>query len=290
MPISIRYVYNRIGTAAGPPLSALLSHHHVISYPYMYYLGVAALCYFKKMEVDSPGSAQPMIEKLNRACQKTGLNFTAALNGIVYDGIRLFRLPEDNTDIRNALAAIAWMPMNLFIGPCCNLRCDDPSQGMEKLPEGMPYNQKIALNNIITAIRHYNSSAIPHTAGAGGATNSVTFERDTDFSNLMKVFFENISGNIRCYDSKISDWLIAYNSKYYKIFFYTGKNAEQLSDEYSHKKLLFEGKFLVKNEPKTRPEDNQTFKVIVKNTEKILGIITPSSDDQQSHTIKDYLK
>lgn len=50
---------------------------------------------------------------------------------------------------------------------------------------------------------------------------------------------------------KYLNWLIAYNSKYYKIFFYTGKNAEQLSDEYSHKKLLFEGKFLVKNEPKT---------------------------------------
>lgn len=123
----------------------------------MYYLGVAALCYFKKMEVDSPGSAQPMIEKLNRACQKTGLNFTAALNGIVYDGIRLFRLPEDNTDIRNALAAIAWMPMNLFIGPCGKLRCDDPSQGMENAPEGMHTIKKLLLiilsrqSGIITA-------------------------------------------------------------------------------------------------------------------------------------------
>lgn len=69
MPISIRYVYNRIGTAAGPPLSALLSHHHVISYPYMYYLGVVTLCYLNKLENVSRGSAQPKIEQLNGACQ-----------------------------------------------------------------------------------------------------------------------------------------------------------------------------------------------------------------------------
>lgn len=288
MPISIRYVYNRIGTAAGPPLSALLSHHHVISYPYMYYLGVVTLCYLNKLENVSRGSAQPKIEQLNRACQRSGLNFRAAINSIVNEDNTNFRL-NNNDDLNNALAAIAWMPMNLFIGPCGKLRCDDPSQGMDKFPEGMPHNQKTAINNIDNAIKNYNRSAIPHTAGAGGATHSVTLQNDADFSNLVTVFFNNISGTIRCYDSKISDWLIACGSRYYKIFFFTGQNPENDINEFRLRGELHEGKFLVKD-GRTRPEDNNKFKIYEKNIDKISGIIRPSPDTQQSHTIKDYLK
>ena len=105
----------------------------------------------------------------------------------------------------------------------------------------------------------------------------------------MTVFFKNISGTIRCYDSKISDWLIACGSKYYKIFFFTGKNPENDINEFRLRGELLEGKFLVKD-GRTRPEDNEKFKIYEKSADKISGIIRPSPDDQQSHTIKDYLK
>lgn len=103
------------------------------------------------------------------------------------------------------------------------------------------------------------------------------------------MFFNNISGTIRCYDSKISDWLIACGSRYYKIFFFTGQNPENDINEFRLRGELLEGKFLVKD-GRTRPEDNNKFKIYEKNADKISGIIRPSPDTQQSHTIKDYLK
>lgn len=279
MRISIHYLYNRRGSAAGVALSSHLSHHHVISYPRMYYLGVLSLCYLKSIGAANPAAMAAKVWTLSDACHFPAVSITNAVNAVISDGAGNYRLPEDNNDIQSALCRIAWMPMNLFIGPSSTIRIDDPSQNNDKLPERMPQRQKDALNQIISALNLYSHSNIPNTSEERGF---VGFDNEAAFNQLMDIFFRNINGEITCYDSKISDWLIASTAsanssssryQYYPILFYGGARAEALLSNYRNKRQLLSGKFAVKERNNQQIVTGKNFKVLATEAEDVLGIV-----------------
>ncbi len=285
MQISIGYQYNRGGAAAGPALSPLLSHHHVISYPRMYYLGVLALCYLKRLGTTNQELAETNVAKLYDVCGPLPFgSIENAITAVLSTDPGKYSIPENNNNLQSVLYRIAWMPMNLFIGPSSAIRIDDPSQNNDKLPEKMPKPQKKALNQIISGLCQYSHSHIPNGSGARG---SVRFDNEADFNRLMNIFFGNIDGRLNCYDSKISDWLIASTARanssssqyyYYRILFYNGKKAESLISGYRNQRQLFCGKFAVKEASDKQIVDGKNFKILAKGPEYMSGIVNNLED------------
>lgn len=302
MRISVSYYYYRGGSAAGPALSSSLSHHHVISYPRMYYLGVLSLCYLKRLRATGKNAANAKMRILSDACRISVSTILDAVNAVINTDPGIFSIPEGNNDIRNTLCRIAWMPGNLFIGPASGIRADDPSQNNDKLPVGMPNTQKTMLNQIIVGLNQYSHSYIPHVSGAGGQRNAVAFDNAANFNKLMEIFFNNISGTLNCYDSKISDWLIAVNNNrrnshnnynYYNILFYTGGRAQSLISTYRNQRQLVAGKFAVKETSHRNVIADKNFKVLSKDADYVYGIVNNLDDayrEHQNDRIQDYLR
>ncbi len=300
MKISIKYYYNRGGSAPGPALKPSLSHHHVISYPRMYYLGVLALCYLKRLDTTNQASIETYEDKLYDVCKNLPAgSIRNAIARVLSDGLGHYDIPEDRNNLLPVLYNIAWMPMNLFIGPSSKIRIDDPSQNYDKLPKKMPERQKSALSNIISGIGQYSRSYIPNGSGARG---TVCFDNEADFNQLMDIFFEKIDGSINCYDSKISDWLIASDGSansssgrynYYPISFYRGDPAKtkRLISRYMDQRQLCWGKFAVR-EASSRIVDGRKFKILEKGSEYMSGIVNtldPEDFRNQDQAIQGYL-
>ncbi len=300
MKISIHYQYNRGGSAPGPALKPSLSHHHVISYPRMYYMGVLALCYLKHLDTTNQALAGTYEDKLYDVCKNLPAgSIRNAIAGVLSTDSGQYHIPENNNNLQLVLYNIAWMPMNLFIGPSSKIRIDDPSQNTDKLPENMPQRQKSALSPIISGIGQYSRSYIPNGSGARG---TVCFDNEADFNQLMNIFFGKIDGSINCYDSKISDWLIASDGSansssgrynYYSISFYRGDPAKtkRLISRYMDQRQLCWGKFAVK-EASSRIVDGKKFKILEKGSEYMSGIVNKlDSEDRrdQNQAIQGYL-
>ncbi|MBD5470809.1 MAG: hypothetical protein HDR19_06800 [Lachnospiraceae bacterium] len=296
MRVSISYYYYRGGTAAGPALSNFLSHHHVISYPRMYYLGVLSLCYLKKLKTTNESAANAKMQTLLNACRIPNLPVANAVNAVSNTEPDRFNIPEGNNNIQNTLYGIAWMPQNLFIGPAGKIRLDDPSQNNDKLPIGMPNAQKRNINQIITGLNLYSHSNIPHVCGAGGQTNAVAFDNEADFNRLVELFFDNIGGTCGCYDSKISDWLIGVNNNsrinYYNILFSTSARAAQEAENLRQKRTLVTGKFAVKSNSIKNIDSKKCFKALSKDADYVYGSLNNLEQecrDQQSRCIQSFL-
>ena len=296
MRISISYYYYRGGTAAGPALSSFLSHHHVISYPRMYYLGVLSLCYLKKLRATNESAANAKIQTLLSACRIPNLPIANAVTAVSNTEPDSFNIPEGNNNIQNTLYGIAWMPQNLFIGPAGKIRSDDPSQNNDKLPPGMPDAQKRNINQIIAGLNQYSHSNIPHVCGAGGQRNAVAFDNESDFNKLVELFFDNIGGTFGCYDSKISDWLIGVNSSsrinYYNILFSTSARAAQEAENLRQKRTLVAGKFAVKSSSIKNIDSKKCFKALSKDADYVYGSLNNLDQecrDQQSRCIQSFL-
>lgn len=250
MRISISYYYERGGNAAGGLASNRLSHHHVIAYPYMYYLGVISLCYLRHLRDAGDASYESSKQKLFDACHAPNLNLDMAVDRIVCTldrGVKHFSLSR-GAQIDEVLTKVAWMPMNLFTGPCGEIRADDPGQGYDTMPEGMRRNQKEKLEGIISAIKTYNHSSIPHEQGAGGSTQSISFNNDTYLSKFAEEFLSCFDSRMGCYNASVSDWLIESNKKYYRVLVYKGKPERALTAGNPKGKELISGKFVVKKE------------------------------------------
>ncbi len=299
MKISIEYYYNRGGNAPGPALTPYLSHHHVISYPRMYYLGVLALCYLKRMGTKNKTLVEAKEKKLSMACNLAVSSIRNAIAEILPGDPGQYKISEDRNNLLSVLYNIAWMPMNLFIGPSSKIRIDDPSQNYDKLPEKMPPQQKSALSAIISGISEHSRSYIPNVSGACG---TVCFDNEAYFNELVNIFFNNINGTIKCYDSKISDWLIASDGSansspgrynYYRISFYRGDPARvgRLISRYRNQRQLCYGKFAVR-EASSRIVDGRKFKILEKGSEYMSGIVNtldPEDFRDQDQAIQGYL-
>ncbi len=295
MKISIEYFYDRGGSAPGPALTPYLSHHHVISYPRMYYLGVLALCYLKRLGTKNKALIRDYKVKLSGACNIAAASIDNAIAEVLPGDPGQYIISEDRNNLLPVLYNIAWMPMNLFIGPSSKIRIDDPSQNYDKLPEKMPERQKSALSAIISGISEYSRSHIPNNSKTRG---TVCCDNEAYFNKLVNIFFENINGTIKCYDSKISDWLIASDGSansspgqynYYPISFYTGKSAERLISEYGNQ--LRYGKFAVR-EASRRIVDGRKFKILKKGSEYMSGIVNTLDHEDfrdQDQAIQGYL-
>lgn len=301
--ISIEYYYQR-GEKSSDNLSNLISRHHVISYPKMYYLGILALCYLKKRQEENK-SIVYQENLLKGICRNTNININNALKYIISYEEGKFSIPRENAIIQNVINELAWLPINLFTGPSAKIRIDDPSQNNETFPQKMPKKQKTALQNIIDALKNYSHSYIPNSSGDGGSTKCVHFDKDSEFNNLVNIYFNNIKDNIQCYDSKISDWRVATKyykngdiykcgnkDNYYKYFFAQKSNRSEISLENAEKnRTLLCGDFILFNSNCRECADKKVFKIMKKNEKGLIGIIVNEDSTQfQSWDmpIKDY--
>ncbi len=323
MKISICYYYRR-KKKSGDGLPERICRHHIISYPRMFYLGVLALCYLKKLKVSNAGGVDKMWAQLDCAIGKSGINISEVLDEIIYDGKGKFHLgecvtkkgngdivKEQNVELYKALNEIAWLPMNTFSGPKENLRLDDPSQKNDGFPCGMPEAQKQALNSIIRALNHYSHSFIPHEEGDGGMTQSVHFDDELPFNRLAEEFFKSINGNWRRYESKISDWRVAANycregsnyryhnkQNFYRFYFYMGKQREERLNTETCCGRIIAGDFVLMNDKIRECTDNKILKILSVKREtranertRIQGILVnrdASWESFQNRLIKDF--
>lgn len=293
MRISISYYYERGGTAAGEVASNRLSHHHVIAYPYMYYLGVISLCYLRHLKDEKDASYKSSIQKLLEACHAPNLNLESldsAVKKIVCtskSGKKNFSLSR-GAQIDEVLTKVAWMPMNLFTGPCGQIRAEDPGQGYDTMPVGMRSKQKEKLESIISAIKTYNHSSIPHEQGAGGSTQSISFNNVTYFSKLANEFLSCLDSRMGCYDSSVSDWLIESNKKYYKVLVYKGKPERAFTDGNRKEKDTINGQFVVKKEHQN--VSRQIFKLLGIGKEEVYGILIDNAENEYEHQANERIK
>lgn len=301
MDISITYTYQRGGNAKDSRVYNNISHHHVICYPRMYELGALVLCYLNRLE-KAHINISPKVDLLAGINSLTAARVMSAVHAVISQdntGKAAYHLPSDCSDIHACLSEIAWLPMNLFTGPKGNFRSDDPGQGLESFPPNMPYNQRAAIKNIIKEISRCCTSYIPNVSGASG---TVRFSKE-NFNCLMDIFFNNIDIHLRCYDSKVKDWVIGTNYKlgkdgwhyttnyfYYPIHFYQKRQRERLMPASFINKTQILGQFAVKGSQPLVPQ--MKFGVLDLGKDCVKGVVKnlDSSDSkQQDMTIKSLL-
>jgi len=276
MPYSLNYTYRRLGAAPGGVLNNRLSNHHVISYPRMYFLGIAALARAKN-DIKYRSILTPLLGH--------GINMNAVLDAVKCDG-KKFSYGDNNPLINQVLYAIAWKPINLFIGPSGTFRTDDPSQKYDKLPNGMPKDRQEALNSLMSCIKTNMKSVIPNSEGDGGVNKAVNMT-DAEFNAVTESFIKNIKNVLAAYSSKVSDWVINSGTVNYKVSFDDVIRANKT-------KSGQEGKFAIldaTNKPSGKKE--QFFCVnCITAANKLFGVLqTPSGtfEGQQSMNIQQYL-
>lgn len=214
MRIKISYCYNRGGECKteggrGGSLSKHMSHHHIIAYPKMYCLGILALVYLKMQE----NNKRPCDKKIRLLQDKAGVKNNAIFNCLKSVNLKdsTWSFSWQDNSVSESLYRIAWMPINLFLGPSAKLRLDDPGQGNDEIPLSMPEDRRQAIKNIKNIVLKLENKvgkrSIPHNSGGTGL---ITLDDERDIDNMMNIFFNNINYT-NCHESIISDWYIGVN-------------------------------------------------------------------------------
>lgn len=293
MKISISYEYNRGGackTSAGRrgPLPAHMSHHHIIAYPRMYFLGVLSLVYLKKQ------NNMQQVKFLERVA-KIDNNVISSCLKSVEKNKSLWSVPTHDNAVNESLYRIAWMPMNLFIGPSAKFRLDDPDQGNDEMPISMRENRRKNIERIEDGLRKYVKQEIPLNSGT---SECITFNNEKHFDDLMKIFFGNINDSFDCYDSKVSDWYIEVienrkSSKGRVDKYYISKNAS-LPEKNTNKKNILSAKFgLIGEENKKVLVPGKRFGILSKGDTSVNGVIKSEDgtyDTELNRNIRDVLR
>lgn len=316
MSISICYYYER-REKKGDNLPDGICRHHIISFHRMYYLGILAMCYLKllleedKREVDRLGNI------LKAATGNNSISIIEALEDIKTDTGKFYlgqlvtgkkdeiNIPRQNEELYKVVREIAWLPMNTFSGPFEKLRQDDPSQKNDGYPCGMPRKQKNALQNIQKAFENYSHSFLPHENGQGGMTQCGHFKNKADFVKLVQVFFDEIKGGWKRYESKISDWRVVTNyhdvngscsyqnkKNYFCFYFDQSRRRERLLKEVIDRRKIIHGNFVLKKDGWTSASrDQKVLKILSVNKETIMAKqvnYDASQEQYQGLEIKDF--
>lgn len=293
MKISISYKYNRGGeckTSAGRrgPLPAHMSHHHIIAYPRMYFLGVLSLVYLKKQ------NNMQQVRFLERVAKIDNNAISSCLKSVEKNK-SLWSVPTHDNAVNESLYRIAWMPMNLFIGPSAKFRLDDPHQENDEIPISMRENRRKNIERIEDGLRKYVTQKIPLDSET---SKCITFNEEKHFDELMKIFFGNINDSFDCYDSKVSDWYIEVinncnSSKGRADKYYISKNAS-LPEENTNNQTKLSAKFgLIGKENKKVLVPGKRFGILSKGDTSVNGVIKSEDgtyDTELNRNIRDVLR
>lgn len=277
MRILISYRYDRGGACVKEKkgnLSAQMSRHHIISYPWMYFLGVLSLVFLKRSEEDGE-SIESRIKLLERAARIENKSIYNALHMLKMDRGGIWLFPPEGDSIKDTLYHIAWMPMNLFTGPSAKLRMDDPGQKNDKIPLSMPKDRKNKIENMKSGLRKYAGNInIPH---AGGGTDCVRFNDERNFDQLMSIFFRNIEEKNECYDSKISDWFVGINENQgasrSKKKYYACKNNDVRIGNRDDRNILSAKFGVIDEEAKRVLEREKKFQIVSIGSMEVKGFV-----------------
>lgn len=278
MGILISYRYKRGGECVKDKkgnLPAQMSHHHIISYPRIYFLGVLSLVYLKRLEEDGQ-SIDARVKLLERVARIENKSIYQALKKLKMDRGGIWLIPLDGYSIYETLCRIAWMPMNLFTGPSAKFRMDDPVQRNDKIPLSMQGERRRKIEKMKSGLDKYAGN-INIPCESQGA-DCIVFRDENMFQQLMSDFFSSLDENAGCYESKISDWYVGISGTREacrtKRRYHVCKNTDMIVRDRGDRNVLNAKFGVVDDGVKQVLDHEKMFQIVSINSTEVKGVIS----------------
>ena len=204
--LQIKYTYNRGVFCGMHVLRNKYSRHHIISYPMMRtFAEVAFRCEHYAWE------------KPDHVLQEK------------YVTLRR-RFPGTNDEALKNI--VSWAYANLFIGPNCNYRDDDPSQKMDKIPLSFPKERAEMARRIK---KMWNEMTGSYLVGERNKTINIHIRTNSDtmirFLNEFLDYVLMVRNEDNIYITCMSDWVVREVTQptkcYYRFYFGTTDKFEK---------------------------------------------------------------